>query len=187
MERQALRTILILFVSAVLVKAGRGETPKGFGPDFNEAGLRRLGLPSDNASLLGYLRNAAAAHADPKAVAVLIRRLGHNDFEERERVSGQLTAMGPGILPLLRQHLQDADPEVARRCNDCLDLLEKNARLNVPLLAARLLVDRRPVGAAEALLRYLPWADPVTEEEIYYGLDASLSPGGALIHSWLPL
>ncbi len=172
MNRQTQQTILIFVAVAVLVGTGRGETPKGFGPDFNEAGLRRLGLPTDNASLLGYLRNAADAHNDPKIVARLIRQLGHDEFEERERAAGQLIALGPVSLPLVRKHCEDTDLEIARRCKECLPQIEKKARLNVALLAARLLVDRRPEGAAEALLRYLPWADPDTEEEIYYGLEA---------------
>jgi HEAT repeat protein len=140
--------------------------------DFNEQGLRQLGLPSDNANLLAYIRNAVDIHTDLKIPTRLISLLGSNDFNERESGCGQLVALGPVSLPVLRKHFEDADLEVVRRSKECVEQIEKRSQINVPLLAARLLVNRRAKGTVEALLRFLPWADPYTEEEIYYGLEA---------------
>ena len=113
------------------------------------------------------------AQQEPKYLPELIRQLGSDGFDERERASRRLVACGPQAAPLLRKATSDSDAEVARRAGDCLQQLELNAHAALPSAVVRLLIRRRPAGTVAALLAYLPSADEeAVEEEILYGLSA---------------
>ena len=69
-------------------------------------------------------------------------------------------------MPLLRQAAKDVDsPATSDMALRCLDALEKHST-SLTGTAARLIAVRRPKGAAEALLEFLPAAedDRVIEE-----------------------
>src|SRR5262249_32744965 len=71
-----------------------------------------------------------------------------------------LAAFGQGAASLLRQAMQTSeDIEVVRRCERCLEAIDKNARVGLPAVAARVIAARKPDGAADVLLAYLPFAD----------------------------
>ncbi|MCS6853111.1 MAG: HEAT repeat domain-containing protein [Gemmataceae bacterium] len=57
--------------------------------------------------------------------AELIKRLGHRDFQQREKASRALQARGPRVLPALRAALGLPDPEVVRRLNLLIPALER--------------------------------------------------------------
>jgi HEAT repeat protein len=65
----------------------------------------------------------------------------------------------------------DPNPEIAHRAKTCIQAIERGSGVDIPLAVARVLVRRRPPGAVEALLRHLPGAAEVVEEEIYYSLN----------------
>src|SRR5437867_342560 len=70
------------------------------------------------------------------------------------------SARGPVVVGLLKEHMKGPDPEIARRAEKCIERIkEKDLPADVPAAAARLLADRKPAGAAAALLAYLPFAD----------------------------
>jgi hypothetical protein len=99
--------------------------------------------------------------------------LGDDDFKVRERASKALVAVGPRARPLLREALKDPDPEVKRRAEECLRGIDEGATAAVIASAVRVLADRKPDGAAEALLGYLPFAeDETVAETVRSGLAA---------------
>src|SRR5262249_23509097 len=91
----------------------------------------------------------------------------------------EVVALGRKVVPLLRQMVaQGNDLEKVRRAEACLaQIAETEVRL--PLAAARLLALRRPSGAAEALLAYLPFAeDELMVEEIGMALKTLTARAG---------
>ncbi len=92
----------------------------------------------------------------------LIRKLGDDDYETRQNAQAEVAAMGTLALPLLREAARHNDPEIARRAQDCIQEIEKDKGAALPSAAFRLLTWRKPAGAVEALLAYLPYADGET-------------------------
>jgi len=64
--------------------------------------------------------------ADPpeeigRKVVALIGQLGAESYKDREAATKVLQEMGPSIIPLLRRHLDNADPEVRQRIQNILE------------------------------------------------------------------
>src|SRR5205807_127518 len=70
-----------------------------------------------------------------------------------------LIAAGEAALPFLKPALREADIEVVRRARECIAEIEQVPDASRHVAAARLLAVRRPEGAAEILLAFLPCAD----------------------------
>ncbi len=121
--------------------------------------VRAAGVTPDGAGLLAFFRQRTLSDADRKRLQGLVRDLGSEDFATREAASRSLTAAGPPVLPLLRPALQDADLEVARRAQVCIEAVEGGPGPQLPGAAARLLARRAPDGAVAVLFAYLPFAD----------------------------
>ena len=103
---------------------------------------------------------------DPVKVQDLIQKLGDNTFEVREKAEKDLVRLGVPILPLLRQVFRDPpDLEARARIRACIETIEgenekaKEEYLPRFLALARLVALRKPPGAAEAILAYLPSQD----------------------------
>jgi hypothetical protein len=128
--------------------------------------LRAARVRTDGRALLDYLRRCV----DPdrvKKVRVLVRRLADDSFAVRERAEADLKALGKVALPALREAASDDDPEVARRARRCLAAIGPGEEPSALAAAAvRLVVLRRPAGAAEALLDVLPSADAALAREV---------------------
>ncbi len=141
----------------------------------DEEELRLVGLQVDGPSLVEFFRQRAAVPADPKGLQPWIRRLNDVDPEVRTRAAHRLLGRGTVALPLLRRVANDlGDPELADRAQHCIDLIERRSPTNVtPVAAVRLLLHRKPAGAVEALLAYLPTAEsPALVEEVSRALTA---------------
>jgi hypothetical protein len=91
-------------------------------------------------------------------VPALIRRLGHDDYTVREQASADIVALGSAVAAELRAALDDLDPEIAYRASRCLQLIDKGPRAAAMESVLWLVAVRKPAGAAEALLAYLPFA-----------------------------
>jgi HEAT repeat protein len=89
----------------------------------------------------------------------LIKTLGDESFTVREKAQNELVALGVGIIPVLRQSARDPDPEISARCRKCLDDLEKQKASPLSVVALRLIALRKPPGAAEVLLGFMPSAE----------------------------
>jgi HEAT repeat protein len=89
-----------------------------------------------------------------------INQLDHEKFATRQRATAELVAVGLPVVPLLRQALPGKSLEQSRRIEQCLEQITKAHRLEtLPVVAARLLAVRKPAGAIETLLAYVPFTD----------------------------
>ncbi len=144
--------------------------------------LKDAGLGTDNKSLLEFFRRRTLTGNDQNKVALLIRQLGDDSFQHRVTASSDLIGLGVIAIPYLRQALKISDPEVVRRAEECLRLIEeKDVRVAVPVAAAHLLASRKPAGSAEVLLAYLPFAGhEVVLDEVKTALAAVATHDGKL-------
>jgi hypothetical protein len=130
--------------------------------------LREAGLATEPADLLKFFQSRTVGDATRTRLSELIKQLGDDDFDAREKATKELIALGPAAEPLLVQAANDTDAEIARRARECLGAI-RGARVGPELItaAARLLARAKPSGAVETLLDFLPSAaDEQIEEEI---------------------
>src|SRR6266542_3531316 len=118
----------------------------------DEQTLKTSGVAVDGAGLLDFFRTRTLAEPQRSRVLALIRKLGADEFPDREQASADLVALGATATPLLRQALRDTDVEVARRSEKCLQQIEKTPGNQLAAAAARIAARRKPAGLAEALL-----------------------------------
>jgi HEAT repeat protein len=149
----------------------------GAAEDSSDADARILkdaGVPTEGKGLLDYLRSHTPADVKPEQVQPLVRQLGSERFEERERAAKDLIGVGLRAVPELRKALEDKNVEIARRAKECLQEIQSNNKTSAaPAAVVRQLRRERPAGALQALLAYLPMAkDQHLEIEVYYALDA---------------
>ncbi len=129
--------------------------------------LRTAKIPTDGPGLIEFFRRRAAEGADKSRLKGLVSQLGDDSFLVREQASAQLVAAGVRAKSLLEDAEKDPDLEVVHRARECLRRIDQGATSGVVAAAARELARRRPSGAAEALLAYLPSAeDEVVAEEV---------------------
>jgi hypothetical protein len=119
--------------------------------------LHAAGIAADDRSLLDFFRKQTADAATLRQARQLIDHLGSDSFPVREQAGKDLLALGPAILPLLRQTIHEThDLEVRRRARDAVEQLQRRSRATVAAAAARLLRQQQPFGTAETLLAFLP-------------------------------
>jgi len=114
---------------------------------------------TDGPALQAMLRKRTLTSAEQEKVKVWIRKLGDKSFTVREQAVSELVARGTMILPLLREALKDSDLEVSRRAQRCIKRIEQEPANRLPAAAIRMLALRKPEGATETLVNYLPFAD----------------------------
>jgi HEAT repeat protein len=161
--------ITCLFVVCVLGWPGGritpAATPGSSGGD--EQRLKDAGLATDDAALLDFFRRQTLTRAARDKLARLVQQLGDKSFKIRDKASAELPPLGLIAVPVLRRAAMSADPEVACRADACLrQIEEKDLRVGVPASAARLVAARKPEGATDVLLAFVPSAenDSVAEE-----------------------
>jgi HEAT repeat protein len=102
--------------------------------------------------------SASIASADEWRIARLVRQLGAESFEERERATRELLEIGGPALAALRDAAASTDAEIARRAKACIPEIERNER---GLSAARALKSWFPqvrAAAADELTRMAGYA-----------------------------
>jgi HEAT repeat protein len=157
--------------------SGQGNPVRGADAEIAEDTdvLKAMGIGTDDAGLLSFIKEHSPRRVDSAELKKLIHQLGSESFEERERAAKALVAQGRSALVYLHKALNDSDLEVARRAQTCVDAIRRQSS-GVPVEAVRVLVYRRPAGAVEALLNYLPLAAADSlEEEVWYALDALMT------------
>jgi HEAT repeat protein len=138
----------------------------------DEATLREGDIGTDGPALLDYFRKQTLSEAERGRLARTVRKLGDHSFRVREKATVDLLGAGRAAVPFLRKAINDSDPEIARRARSCLQSLETGTYIARSLAAARLLGVRRPDGAVEVILNYLPYADDEqVEEELVAALE----------------
>ncbi len=122
--------------------------------------LQTAKLKTDAAALLEFFRLRTLPDNEREKYRAYVKQLGSDVFRQREQAMNELVKRGVVVVELLRAALRDADLEVARRAERCLQRIqEKDVGSEVPAAAARLLAWHKPAGAVEAMLVYLPFAD----------------------------
>lgn len=154
-------TAFLMAVAAAVGRSGEGAA------DLvqEEKTLREAGLKTDGLALLEFFRERSLTDEQRERLAALIHQLGDDTFVVRQKASMELARAGRAALPMLRAAARDPDPEVARRAADCLTTAGHESDLALVVAATRLLAERRPAGAAEALLAYLPSLDDDVAED----------------------
>ncbi len=158
MRRIGLGFALSALVFGLLATPGVWAEPAPVGDD--EQILRGAGLQTDGPALLAFFRTRSRTEADRGRLRELARQFAGPAGPERAAATAELVAWGPLAVPILRQAASDLDnPEAAARARRCLESIQGPAAVALPAAAARLLAVRKPDGAVEALLTYLPFAD----------------------------
>jgi HEAT repeat protein len=114
---------------------------------------------TDGPELLDEFRRRTLTPETMSRARALIAKLGDVSFPVREAAATDVAALGRVALPLLREAAHDPDAEVARRAGAIVRRFEQEPNDPLPAAAARLLALRKPAGAAEVLLAYLPAAE----------------------------
>ncbi|HTU19218.1 MAG TPA: HEAT repeat domain-containing protein [Gemmataceae bacterium] len=114
---------------------------------------------TDGEALLGVVREHTLTPQMKQNVEQLIRKLGDDEYQTREASSRELLRLGRISLPQLHDAVSNRDPEIAHRVRDLIERIEREPTRVLPGAALRLLALRKPEGAAEALLAYLPFAE----------------------------
>jgi HEAT repeat protein len=132
----------------------------------DELKLKSAGLGTDGEGLVTFFRLRAKGEVSAKKLNELLDKLENKSALVRQKACGELVAIGPPAIPLLRQAVRDADnPDVVALARRCLKALQTDSA-SLTAAAVRLLAKRKAQGAAEVLLDYLPHAenDAVLEE-----------------------
>jgi hypothetical protein len=165
---------LVVLVLIDLPAAGAAEDA-----DPDETTLRANKVATDGPGLLRFLRSRTLDDKDREKLHALIRQLGDDSFQEREKATAELLRYGPLALPFLHEGTKDGDAEIARRSRHCIEAIAAGPGPGLPIAVLRRIGRHRPEGAALVLLRYLPFADdPAVEEETLAALAAVAVRGG---------
>jgi HEAT repeat protein len=122
----------------------------------DELTLRTAQVGTDGQSLLQFFRKLVPKDDRFEAIPPLIRLLGHESFTVREEATGRLVSIGPAAVPGLRQAAADADPEIRRRAQHCLQQMAHAPDGPLAAAAATPLVMFHPrPGALETLAAYV--------------------------------
>ncbi len=122
--------------------------------------LVAAGCKSDGAALLRYLRENIPAGPVKEHIQQLIGQLGDESFAVRQKASAALAGHGLKAAALLQQARKTTDIEVIRRVEKCWQRLAPD--LAVAGAVVRLVAVRKPAGAAQGLLDFLPAAPDAT-------------------------
>jgi hypothetical protein len=145
-------------------------------------------LPYADADLLDFFRKRLVNPQDQARIKEAINKLASKSFKEREQASSDLIKHGPPALPALRKAVKGAaDLEIKKRCQRCIDSIEKQSPNALVMAAARLLNARQTPGACAALIDYVAFApDSIVEEELFSSI-YQLALGGAKLEVFPPL
>jgi HEAT repeat protein len=141
------------------------RSPAGEG---GESLLTTARLQKDEA-LLDFFRKRTPP-APPRGVIERLARALASD--EADAAQAELIRLGAAAAPVLQEVANRIDEAGASaRAKRILELIEGPQAAGLPVEAARLLAARRPAGAAEALLGYLPFAD---NDTVFEEVEAAL-------------
>ena len=114
---------------------------------------------ADGESLLAAVHEHTLTPERRVRIADALAKLSSEEFSIREQAFRELFSLGRISLPQLREAAQSKDAEVARRARQLIDRIERDPVHHLPGAAIRLLAVRKPAGAVEALIAYLPFAE----------------------------
>jgi len=169
------RTLLVgLLLSLAAAATADGPTER---PSPEENILRKASVAVDGDGLLTFFRQRTPGDAERKRIGEIIKRLGADDFDDRERAAKELRKVGGRATPLVRAAAASTDAEVAVRAKAFLKEVDAPAPLPA-VAAARLLARRGSAGAVPVLLNYFPFADDGAVEDEVLATLLALTPDG---------
>jgi len=101
----------------------------------------------------------APSTTDQQRIDQLIRQLGGASFAEREQAMKELVAVGVPALEPLRKALQSKDPELIRRAQECIPIIERNVQIVTLIKALKDKDSETRAQAAKQLGKFGPMAD----------------------------
>jgi hypothetical protein len=152
-------------MAATAISRAGDSPPADFAED--EKLLENAKIATDGPGLLDFIRKRIVTVAEIERVDGLIRRLGDMEYGNRAQASKDLKDLGKSSLTKLRLALKSKDAEVRRRAEEIIEFLQSDTMSDRLCAAVHLLQDRRPEGAVQVLIDYLPFIDDsVVEEEV---------------------
>lgn len=148
------RNFAVLLVVALAVRPAVGQSTSA-----DEKALKAAHLGTEGPALLDYLKKRTLDDAQVEKLKGLIKLLGDDDFQTREKATDELPMYGAAAVPLLNKALESPDAEVVRRAEDVLGRIQAQAGAGITVAAVRLVGVRKPPGGVEALLGFLPFAE----------------------------
>ena len=134
---------------------------------------------SEGTASLEEFTKRTLTEADSERAEKLIHQLGDESFDVRQKAKMELKGMGVLVVRKLRQVVNDPEPEINQNARDVLQQIDKDQAAPLSPVAARVVALRKPPGAAEALLAYLPFCDDEGMlPEIQSALNAVAYPDG---------
>jgi HEAT repeat protein len=124
---------------------------------------------TDGIGLLEELKRRTVTDADRARVQALIRKLGDDSFQVRQKATQELILLEELALPSLKQVVANPpDLEMRMRSERCIasiDSAKGHFRSRLPAIG-RLIALRKPPRSTETILAYLPFLDDegLTEE-----------------------
>jgi hypothetical protein len=148
----------------------------------DERVLKEAKIGVEGKDAVAYFKKLGEAASDRDKILDLIKKLGDESFEVREKATEDLIAIGAPAVPHVQEALKSDDVETKKRAERILQAIKPNEAvkpdLSGPIAAARQLA-KKPAGAAEALLLYLPLAtDESLKREIWAALSAVATVDG---------
>lgn len=146
---------IVLVTLVVPARPADDEEKKQLEKDL--ATLKAASLDTDTKALVSTVKKRTVSEETRGKVAALIKLLGAEEFDDREKAYEDLIEMGAAARPQLTAALKNPDLETRKRARKALDKIGSVAT-DADLLPAlaRVLVSRKPDGVAELLLNFLP-------------------------------
>jgi HEAT repeat protein len=116
----------------------------------------RLALEVLEEGRLDHFRKRSLQDADRKLLPLLIRQLGDEDFDVREKAAARLIAIGSPALRELRKARNTTDAEVRRHVDACIKTIDEALNPEVDAPGVWAMEGARPRDGLEVLLNYLP-------------------------------
>src|SRR5262245_59303606 len=115
-------------LTAVVVAAlAAGAADPGSSLAGDERALKEAGVAIDADSLLDFFRQRTLSETTQQRLITLIKQLGADDFETRERATKELIGLGAHARAALEQAVNDPDAEVSARAKRCLAAIPARA------------------------------------------------------------
>jgi HEAT repeat protein len=136
------------------------------------ATLKAANLDTDTKALVAMIKKRTVSEEMRTKVAGLIKLLGAEEFDDREKASNDLIEIGAVARPQLIAALRDPDLETKKRARKALDKIgPASADASVLPAVARVLAERKPADVAELMLNFLPSIEePDTAVEVINAL-----------------
>ena len=135
--------------------------------------VRERGLKGEGPDILQYFKDRTLKAPDPKVIATLVRQLGDEEFQTREKAFDALAKLGASALAGLKDGENDGDLEIRKRVGDLKQRIDTKAEPTLQSAAARVIAKLKPEGSADILMAFLPFAsDAMVVDEICKTLGA---------------